>query len=160
MVERRRTRAPRRWVWRARGEESGVATLAVVLAIPALLFLISTVAQFALYYHASHVATAAAQEAARAAQLADGTEAGARAHGYDFIAQAGPNLVLDPRVVVTRDAFAEVAAVEVHGRAPQLVPGMISLTVTATAGGPLERFEADTRRFAVPPRVTAGVGAR
>ncbi|MBW3575868.1 MAG: pilus assembly protein [Actinobacteria bacterium] len=142
MVERRRAPTPRRWVWRARGEESGVATLAVVLAIPALLFLISTVAQFALYYHASHVATAAAQEAARAAQLADGTEAGARAHGYDFIAQAGPNLVLEPRVVVTRDTAAEVAQAEVHGRIPRLVPGMAAPTVSASAGGPLERFEA------------------
>ncbi len=137
-----------------------MVTLAVVLAIPAVLFLVSTVAQFALYYHASHVATAAAQEAARAAQLADGTEAEARAHGYDFIAQAGPHLVLEPRVEVTRDAFAEVARVEVHGRAPELVPGMVSLTITATAGGPLERFEADTRRFALSPPVSTGVSPR
>ena len=133
-----------------------MATLAVVLAIPAVVFLASTVAQFVVYYHASHLVTAAAQETARAAQLADGTEAGARAHGYDFLAQAGPNLVLEPRVVVRRDAAAEVAQAEVHARIPRLVPGMAALTVSASAGGPLERFEPDTRRLAVPGHPGAG----
>ena len=118
-----------------------MATLTVVLVIPAVLFLVSTVAQFVVYYHASHLATAAAQEAARAAQLADGSEAAARAMGQDFIAQAGPNLVLDPVVLVTRDALSEVVTVEVRGRAPQLVP-VLDLTLNAQAGGPLERFEA------------------
>jgi hypothetical protein len=146
---------------RAQGEEAGVATLAVVLVVPAVLFLVSTVAQFVVYYHATHVATAAAAEAARAAQLADGTEAAARAQGLDFLAQAGPKLVLEPRVVVTRDAVAEVALVEVHGRAPQLVPGVpLTVTVTATATGPLERFEADTRRFRIAGPTGAGMGVR
>ncbi len=113
----------------------------MVLVVPAVLFLISTVAQFVVYYHARHLATAAAQESARAAQLADGSEAAARAQGQDFIAQAGPNLVLDPQVVVTRDAVAEVVTVEVRGRAPQLVP-VLDLTLSAQASGPLERFEA------------------
>lgn len=118
-----------------------MATLAVVLVIPALLFLVSTVAQFVVYFHAGHLATAAAQEAARAAQLADGSEAAARAYGQDFLAQAGPNLVLDPEVVVRRDLVAGVVSVEVRGRAPQLVPGL-SMDITAEAVGPLERFEA------------------
>jgi hypothetical protein len=150
----------RRWAKRGRGEEAGMATLAVVLVLPAVLLLVSTVAQFVVYYHATHVATAAAAEAARAAQLADGTEAAAREQGLDFLAQAGPKLVLEPRVVVTRDAVAEVARVEVHGRAPQLVPGIVPLTVTATATGPLERFEADTRRFRIAGPPGAGMGAR
>ena len=118
-----------------------MATLAVVLVIPAVLFLVSTVAQFVVYYHATHLAAAAAQEATRAAQLADGTEESARAYGQDFLAQAGPNLVLEPQVLVTRDAVAEVVTVEVRGRAPQLVPGL-SMDITVEAGGPLERFEA------------------
>jgi Flp pilus assembly protein TadG len=124
-----------------RRDEVGVATLALVLVIPAVVLLVSTVAQFVVYYHASHLATAAAQEAARSAQLADGTEAAARARGEDFIAQAGPNLVLEPQVRVRRDVAAQVARVEVRGRAPQLVPAM-SWTITARAAGPLERFEA------------------
>lgn len=117
-----------------------MATLALVLVIPVVVVAFSTVAQFVVYYHASNLATAAAQDAARSAQQVDGTEAFARAQGEAFIAGAGPNLVLDPQVVVTRDVVAQQARVEVHGRAPQFIPG--SWTITATATGPLERFEA------------------
>ncbi|HSH22948.1 MAG TPA: TadE/TadG family type IV pilus assembly protein [Acidimicrobiales bacterium] len=125
-----------------------MATLAVVLVLPAVLFLVSTVAQFVVYYHASHLATAAAQEAARVAQLADGSEHSARAYGQDFLAQAGPNLVLEPQVLVTRDAVAEVVTVEVLGRAPQVMPG-VAMRISASATGPLERFEADSERFRI-----------
>ena len=118
-----------------------MATLTVVLVLPVVVVLVSTVAQFVVYYHATHVATAAAQATARAAQLADGSEAEARRHGEDFLAQAGPRLVLDPEVVVTRDPTTQVARAEVRGRVPQLVPGMPT-ALRAQAGGPLERFEA------------------
>jgi len=118
-----------------------VATLALVLVIPAVVFLVSTVAQFVVLYHATNLASAAAQEASRSAQLADGSEATARAQGEDFIAQAGARLVLDPQVLVIRDLAGQVARVEVRGQAPRFVPG-IPTALKATAGGPLERFEA------------------
>lgn len=118
-----------------------MATLALVLVLPAVVFLVSTVAQFVVYYHASHLATAAAQEGVRAAQLADGSEADARAQAQDFIAQAGARLVLDPQVVVTRDPVAQVARVVVRGHAPQLVP-FLPTVLKAEAGGPLESFGA------------------
>ena len=118
-----------------------MATLAMVLVLPAVVFLVSTVAQFVVYYHASHLATAAAQEAVRAAQLADGSEADARAQARDFIAQAGARLVLEPQVVVTRDAVARVARVEVRAHAPQLLP-FLPTAIEVQAGGPLESFEA------------------
>ena len=118
-----------------------MATLALVLVLPAVVFLVSTVAQFVVYYHASHLATAAAQEAARAAPLADGSAADARAPARHFITQAGARLVLDPQVVVTRDPVARVARVELRGHAPQLVP-LLPTAIKVEAGGPLESFEA------------------
>ncbi len=124
---------------RARGE-AGVATLALVLTIPAVLFLLMSVAQFVVYYHASHLATAAAQEGVRAAQVVDGTAADAQARTEDFLAQAGPALVLSPVVAVTRDV--DNARVEVSAHAPQLIPG-IALAIHAVAHGPTEQFVAD-----------------
>ena len=118
-----------------------MATLAVVLVIPAVLALILTVAQFVVYYHASHLATAAAQEGVRAAQVADGTAADAEAHAQDFIAQAGPALVLSPVVAATRDL--DSARVEIRAQAPQLVPG-IRIGIHAVAAGTVERFDPDT----------------
>lgn len=124
---------------RSRGE-AGVATLALVLVMPAVILLLMTVAQFVVYYHASHMATAAAQEGVRAAQVADGTAADAEAHAQDFIAQAGPALVLSPVVAATRDL--DSARVEIRAQAPQLVPG-IRIGIHAVAAGVVERFDAD-----------------
>lgn len=118
-----------------------MATLAAVLVLPAVIVLVSAVAQFVVYYHAANLATAAAADALRAAQLADGSEEEARARGQALLADAAPNLVLDPVVTVRRDATAGRAIAEVHGRAPRLVP-VIPLGLEAAAAGPLEVFEA------------------
>lgn len=118
-----------------------MTTLVVVLVIPALLFLMMTVAQFVVYYHASHLATAAAQEGVRAAQVVDGSAADAEAQALDFLAQAGPNLVLGPTVAVTRTT--DTARVAVRAQAPQLVPG-ITVDLEAVASGPVERFVGDS----------------
>lgn len=134
----RQEAGPRR---RSRRGESGVTTLTVVLVIPLLLFLVMSVAQFVVYYHASHLATAAAQEGVRAAQGSDGSPADAQAQTQAFIDQAGPNLVLGPTIIVTRST--DTARVEVRAQAPQLVPGL-SLELDAVATGPVERFVGDT----------------
>jgi hypothetical protein len=136
---RRGERAARPRPRRAHGE-AGIATLALVLTMPAVLFLLMSVAQFVVYYHASHLATAAAQEGVRAAQVADGTAADGQTSAQDFLAQAGPALVLSPVVTVTRDA--DNARVEVSAHAPQLIPG-IQLGIHAVASGPTEQFVAD-----------------
>ena len=111
-----------------------------MLIIPGMLVLVMTVAQFVVYFHAYHLANAAAQEGVRAAQLADGSEDGARLQTQDFLAQAGPRLVLLPQVDVVRGV--DSARVEVRGQAPQVIPG-ISVAIHAVASGPVERFVAD-----------------
>ncbi len=118
-----------------------MTTLTVVLVIPLLLFLVMSVAQFVVYYHASHLATAAAQEGVRAAQASDGSAAAAQTQTQAFIDQAGPNLVLGPTISVSRGT--DTARVEVRAQAPQLVPGL-SLGLDAVASGPLERFVGDS----------------
>ncbi|HVM03354.1 MAG TPA: TadE/TadG family type IV pilus assembly protein [Acidimicrobiales bacterium] len=112
-----------------------------MLLMPAVVLVILTVAQAVVYYHASHLATAAAQEGVRATQVLDASEADGQAHAQDFLDQAGPTLVLGPAVEVTRSA--EMARVEVRATAARLVPGL-SLDIHAVASGPVERFEGDT----------------
>lgn len=123
-----------------RSPEQGIATLSVVLVVPALLLAVSTVAQFVIVWHASHVAVAAAQEGARAAQMADGSTDAGRMSADDFIRQAGPHLVLGPAVTVTRSA--ESVVVVVRGTAPRLIPGF-PVAVRGSASGPIEAFSAD-----------------
>src|SRR3954469_10399554 len=101
---------------RARRGDAGAATLQTVLVMPLLLLLITLIVQFALWYHASHIAIAAAQDGARAACVEGGSELDGRGRAQQILDQLGTNVLVDSSVTVTRDA--QVARVEVHGYAP------------------------------------------
>ena len=118
-------------------KERGEATTEMVLVTPVLLLLIAFVIQFALWYHASHVANAAAQEGVRAARAYGGTAQAGKERAERFLAETGPTIVLTPDVTVTRDP--QHARVEVHGHAPGVVPG-VRLSVDAVADSPTERL--------------------
>lgn len=113
----------------------GATSTELVIVFPAVLLVILLTLQFGLYLHAAQIAEAGAQEAVEAAQ-------GERAGPPDGRAAAGRLLrslgaLRAPQVDVDRTATAVTA--RVSGRAQQLVPGM-SLTIRATAEGPVERF--------------------
>jgi Flp pilus assembly protein TadG len=121
--------------------ERGDATVEAVLAVPVLLFLIMTVFQFGLWYHASHVARAAAQEGVRAARVEGGDAAAGQVRAQRFMHDAAPTLVHGVEVTSSRDA--NTARVEVHGVVRSLIPGF-DLEVDANAQSPVERFRSDT----------------
>ena len=127
---------------RLRENERGEATTEMVLVVPVLLVLITLVIQFALWYHASNVAEAAAEEGVRAARLRGGTAETGQATTENFLSQAGPTIVVAPEVSVSRDT--DTARVEVHGRVVSVVPG-ISLPIDAVAESPLEEFRPPAR---------------
>jgi len=117
--------------------ERGEATTEMVLVTPVLLLLIAFVIQFALWYHASHVAGAAAQEGVRAARAYAGTAEAGKERAEKFLAETGPTVVVGADVHAIRDV--EHARVEVHGHAPSVVPGF-RLPVDAVADSPNERL--------------------
>ena len=121
--------------------EQGEATTELVLVTPVLLFLIGIIVQFAVWYHASHVAQAAAQEGVRVARAFGGSADAGQARAEHFLAETGPTIVRGSEVTAFRDA--QSARVEVRGHAPSVVPGL-RLGVNAEAQSP-------TERFAVPP---------
>ena len=118
-----------------------MATVELVLIFPVMFFCIMLVVQFGLWAHASHVATAAAQEGARAARAEDGSAAAGQDRAQAMIAAAGSQVLLSPSVSASRGS--DTVDVEVRGRAVSVVPGL-SLPVRATAAGPVERFRPDT----------------
>jgi Flp pilus assembly protein TadG len=120
--------------------ERGSAATEVVLLTPVLLSLVMLVVQFGLWYHAEHVAQAAAQEGVRSARLEGSTAEAGRTRAFDFLAVSGPTIVQDATVIASRDA--ETATVEVRGRAVTVVPGF-SLPVNSKATSPVERFRED-----------------
>ena len=125
----------------AAGDEQGAATTEVVLVTPVLLVLIMLVVQFGLWYHGSHVATAAAQEGARAARVDGGSRAAGEARARAFLASLGREVVGHPQVSAERGA--DRARVEVRGTAVAVVPGL-RLPIRAVSDGPVERFRPAT----------------
>ena len=123
------------------GEESGAITTETVLVTPALLLLLMLIVHFAVWFHASHVAAAAAQEGARAARVEGGTEAAGRDKATAFLDALGREVIFDRQVVSRRGPASETARVEVSGYAAPVVPGM-RLPVRAVSEGPVERFRA------------------
>lgn len=117
-------------------EEAGEAA-EVVLVTPLLLFLVLLVLQFGLWYHAAHVAQAAAQEGVRTARLEGGTAEDGRRRAERLLARAGPTIVGDPVIDATRDVAT--AVVEVRGRSVAVIPGM-RLPLRARAASPVERL--------------------
>lgn len=122
-------------------DQGGDATVEAVLVTPVLLFLIMLVIQFGLWYHASHVAEAAAQEGASAARVEAATADDGRMRAQQFMTSAAPELVNGVTVTATRDG--EVARVEVDGTIHSLIPGL-TLHVHGRAQSPVERFRPDT----------------
>ena len=118
-------------------DEGGSATLQTVLVMPLLLLLITAIVQFALWYHAAHIAIAAAQDGARAARVEGGTSESGRERAQQVIDQLGTRVLNDATITVTRGP--EQARVEVRGWAPELVPGL-RLPVDAVSAGATERF--------------------
>jgi hypothetical protein len=120
--------------------ERGSSTVTVVLVLPGLLVAMMGVVQFAFWYHAQHVALAAAQEGTRAARVADGSVEDGRSRALWMLDELGRRLVLSPAVAVERGPHR--ARVEVRGYAPQWVPGL-RLPVRAVASGEVEVFRGD-----------------
>lgn len=120
-----------------RGDEQGAASAELVLATPALLFLLLLVVQFGLWYHASHVASAAAQEAAAAARVLGGTRAAGEERGDRFLAEVAGDLVPDARTRV--ELGPDSARATVTGHVARVVP-FTRLAVTGVSEGPRERF--------------------
>jgi hypothetical protein len=111
-----------------------------VLITPVLLFLVMLVIQFGLWFHAVHVAQAAAQEGVRAARVEGGSEAIGLERAESFLLRAGPTIIREREVESTRTA--DEARVIVSGFAVEVVPGL-RLPVKADATSPVERFRAD-----------------
>ena len=121
--------------------ESGIATTEAVLVTPVLLFLVMLVLQFGLWFHAQHVAQAAAEEGARAARAVQGSTAIGQGRAVAFLDQAGPTIITDRSITATRTA--EAVTVAIRGRSVEVVPGL-SLPVEVRATSPIERFRGDT----------------
>lgn len=114
--------------------------MSFVLVTPVLLVMIMAAVYVALWSHAQHVVTAAAQEGLAAARVETGTQVAGEERANRFLDALAPSRLVERSVTATRDA--EQARVEVSAMVESLVPG-VRLRVHATATAPVEVFRAD-----------------
>ncbi|WP_226901872.1 TadE/TadG family type IV pilus assembly protein [Phycicoccus mangrovi] len=123
---------------RAGEHERGVATVQLVVLMPALFTLLFLGVQAAVLSHGRTVAIAAAQEGARAAAAQNGTTISGRAAATAFVAAAGGDGVLKG-VRVTALRTASSATITVTATTMSVVPGWTP-RVTQSASAPTERI--------------------
>jgi Flp pilus assembly protein TadG len=104
-----------------RRHERGVTSVELVVVTPVLLSLILLVVQVGLYFHASHIALAAAEEGARAARARTGTATAGEARARRFVNALGSGLLRSP--VVTASRGPTTARVEVRAQVATVLPG-------------------------------------
>ena len=131
----------RAWSRRASRGTAGGATVELVLVVPVLVFMIMIVIQLGLYWHATHVAQAAAAEGVRAARVVDGTAAAGQARAEQFVATAAPTLLHKVTVTATRNP--EHATLHVRATVQAVVPGL-DFTVDVATDSPVEQFATGT----------------
>ncbi len=126
-------------VRRSRGERG--ATTELVVLFPAFFVLLVLSIQFALYYHASHVALAAAQEGARTLRAAPDDVPAAEAQANAFLLHLSRATLPDGKPHGHVDAGG-IAHMEVTGTAESILPGF-TFRVHEQSVGPIETFRAD-----------------
>lgn len=106
-----------------------------------LLVLILSVVQMALWWHAGHLADAAASRGAAVAARLDSSAGAGAAAAQSFLDAAGASASLAPDVSRTSASASASVTVEV----PRLLPGFPG-TVRRTSVAPVERFLPESER--------------
>jgi Flp pilus assembly protein TadG len=124
--------------------DRGAASVQLVLAIPALLLIALLVVQFAVFWHARHIAQYAARRGLAMARAEDGTAADGQAQARHSLAALGGRVLTAPSVTAERTAAR--ATVHVDGTVLRVlpVPGLV-LHASGTTSGPTERITMPTR---------------
>jgi len=131
--------------------ERGASAVELAMLTPLLIIIIAGTIQFAMLYHARHVALAAAQAGARVARATAGDPAGnwqepARTKTFDYLRTIGPNLLEAPTAQPLERVIGGQpvdVGIQVRGTAVRVIP-FLTLTVTEQSRGPVERFIPDT----------------
>jgi hypothetical protein len=119
---------------RVRRDDRGTAEHALVIV--STLTLVMLVMHASLFWYAQIVATRAAHQALDEARVLNGTEAAGEDMAGQLLSQTG---VIDGATVSVSRTDTDATAT-VQGESLSMLPGL-SLTVTATASGPVERVE-------------------
>lgn len=117
--------------------ECGSVSAEWVITAPVAMTFVLLIMQFAVWEHAQHVASAAADQALAATRVADGSAARGHAQAELVVRQADGRSLRNVQITVHRGPNR--AHVQVSACTSRLLPG-VDLPVHAVAQGPTERL--------------------
>ncbi|MFI6519967.1 TadE/TadG family type IV pilus assembly protein [Spirillospora sp. NPDC050679] len=126
-----------------RPRDSGASSMEWALLTPVIILVLLAVVQFAMVYHARHVALAAAQSGARVARtqpVGADWEGQAATRAAGDVRKIGSNLLTG--LSVRTGEGGDQRWVEVSGQAVRVIPFM-TFNVTQRSEGPIECFRPD-----------------
>lgn len=109
----------------------------LAITFPAVVLLVMTLIQAALWFYARSIALGAAQEGARDGRVQPASTERAQAAAEGFLDQTAQDLLTGRDVTVTGSTTA--IEVTVTGTSLSLFPGLSGWSVTQSAVGPVER---------------------
>ncbi|GAA3838270.1 hypothetical protein GCM10022403_083450 [Streptomyces coacervatus] len=110
----------------------------MVIGMPLMFLLVLLLAQTALYFHAAHIAQAAASHALAVTRVENGSAAAGEDEAHYVLDQIGRGPLHHTQVAVRRGE--DRAEVRVLGEVTSVVP-FVRISVSARAAGPVEAFE-------------------
>jgi hypothetical protein len=127
--------------------DRGASAIELSIVAPAVLLLIFSTVQFALWLYGRNVALQAAREGVSRLRLVDDADAAAaesrtEKEVEEYAQTVGRESLLDPVATAVYDVDRGRVSVTVTGRVVTLVPGF-DLNATRSATGEVERFEGD-----------------
>ncbi|MFF4257939.1 TadE family protein [Streptomyces sp. NPDC001663] len=115
----------------------GSTTVEMTIGMPLVFLLVLMLAQAALYFHAAHIAQAAASHALAATRVENGSTAAGEGQARYVLSQFGPGPLRNTSIAVRRGT--QQAEVRISGVATSVVP-FVHIPVCARAVGPVEEF--------------------
>ena len=117
--------------------DAGSVSVEHAIVLPAFMTLLMVIVQAAVYFHAEHIAAAAAAEATATAGVDGGSGEDGRTEANRILSATASGFLLHPTVEVTR--VQTLATVRVSGRVVSLLP-FVHLTASSVAHGPVEQL--------------------
>ena len=119
--------------------DNGAASLEAVILFPALLLVIFTAMEIALWFYARNLALAAAQEGVRAGRAEHATASAGIPAARRFIDRAADDTLQGATISSHRSTATQVR-IRVAGRSLSVLPGVPGLPVAQESRASVERF--------------------
>ena len=119
--------------------DRGSITLELAIVFPVLLLIVTSLIQYALWFHARSLALAAAQQGVAVARAYGSTPDAGRQSAVAFVTDHGADTLLSMSATASNPAVGQVQIV-VTGRSLSVLPGVAGLAIQQSAAGPVEKF--------------------